>query len=68
MDNKLKPCPFCGGNARVFEHSGSINKRRLYRVGCNNNNCAIKPYSREFYSDLETQICDWNRRVNNEQN
>ena len=60
---ELKPCPFCGGEARLFVNNG-------VRVLCNKCNASseILVYS-ECYktSAVEKVIEAWNRRVNNDE-
>lgn len=46
--DKLKPCPFCGGEAQVFAGEVSHDKWnyevvRPYWVGCDNNDCSVNP-------------------------
>ena len=65
MKNKLKPCPFCGGEATI--------KRNLYGdyyIACNNKNCLCVAFTIIFARESEA-IGVWNRRggcENNEDN
>lgn len=72
MENKLKPCPFCGGTAHFdFAHGSSqtyVDKNGfaastplLYMVFCEN--CAVRTIPCE-YTNIAIDI--WNRRVNDE--
>lgn len=59
--NDLKPCPFCGGKARLFVGDG-------VRVICSK--CyvgtRILTDSMEYESDdVETVVESWNRRADN---
>ena len=62
--DKLKPCPFCGGEARLLLNA----KRKIYGkdeyktgvVAC----CNVCE-ARMFYASEELAIKAWNRRVNN---
>lgn len=51
---KLKPCPFCGGEAELWDNKL---ERRLYGVICKECDC-MTPY---FESEVEA-IEAWNRR------
>ena len=57
---KLKPCPFCGGEARVTgsESLGTVNYYYAYCMECNarTDDCA----------DRQSAIEAWNRRVESE--
>ena len=58
MNDKLKPCPFCGKNK-----VGIIEKNGKYRVICISRDCHIEP--RTNYKDTKQEaIEEWNRRVN----
>lgn len=59
MDEKLKPCPFCGGEATYIK---KINDIKSY-IGCSNASCIAEPFS--FLVD-EAAIKAWNRRVTDE--
>ncbi len=57
MLEEIKKCPFCGGNAGVFEDEFEGNK--IYMVACEQ--CAI---STAAYEHDQSAINDWNKRVN----
>lgn len=57
MTDELKPCPFCGGKARV---KCSI-KEDLWGVACYKCECCTKV----FFSEEEA-VEAWNRRVNDD--
>lgn len=53
---KLKPCPFCGGKAKVHkldEHS--------HKVGCSNSKCQAERC--QWYRNMYSAIRAWNRRA-----
>ena len=54
---KLKPCPFCGGEAEINLVFGN------FTVGCSSCHCTIIPFP---YSDapLDASVKAWNRRAN----
>lgn len=61
MTEKLKPCPFCGGEGRVFEDTSFGVDNPLYRVFCGM--CLVKTdtaYRREDAIEI------WNRRANDD--
>lgn len=57
MNNVLKPCPFCGGEADVIEHIFEIDS--TYGLQCKK--CKAKTY--QFYESEEKAIESWNRRT-----
>ena len=52
MSERLKPCPFCGGEASVVQYVGD-----LYAVVCNY--CFVRTSK---YSEKEKAVSAWNRR------
>lgn len=55
---KLKPCPFCGGEAKMVEtYSGDI------KIGCENLGCLGCYENNAFFSFKEDAIESWNKRV-----
>ena len=61
-ENKLKPCPFCGGDARVFEAHDNM-QRKIYGVACVD---CIAIVSFNGGTKEQEAIEAWNRRVNYE--
>ena len=61
MNDKLKPCPFCGGEAKVSKYE-IITNMPTHSVHC------ADCYSRTWgMFDKEKQAIEaWNRRVNDE--
>lgn len=55
LNNALKPCPFCGGQANVIEYLF----HGLYGVKCQK--CKAETY--QFYESEEEAIEAWNRRA-----
>ena len=60
MSTELKPCPFCGGKARLHEIASTYHVLWRY-VMCDN--CLT---SNDNYSTEEEAIAAWNRRVPDE--
>ena len=60
MEN-LKPCPFCGGKASVWEQT-SYNNKRFFFILCQR--CAARTGMQETRNEA---IAAWNWRVSNEQ-
>lgn len=57
--DKLKPCPFCGGEANVQE----IEYDKTYFVRCSNiKKCSVLPYTFSF-ANITDAIDAWNRRA-----
>ena len=67
-DNKLKPCPFCGGEAMIDDLSASYrpDAEPWWGVGCDNNDCPIEVWATS--SDRERAIAAWNTRINEARN
>lgn len=64
MANGLKPCPFCGGKAKIIDFMNYDYEKR-FEAYCSNFDCPIMPHTRECltkYSAIEA----WNRRVGDE--
>ena len=59
MTYKLKPCPFCGGQAITQEMRYSMLQSENF-VKCVN--CGAE--SSRYYDDIHSAIKAWNRRVN----
>lgn len=57
MENKLKPCPFCGGKAKARE-----NFIGQWYVSCNDCNTIVWTESDDYKSKNEA-IKAWSRRV-----
>lgn len=59
---KLKPCPFCGGNAE-FAHGGYWGSE-LFKVVCGNKDkCVILPETGAYFIIKEQAAAAWNRRA-----
>lgn len=61
MPNKLKPCPFCGGKARIVDFMNYDYEKR-FEVCCSNMDCFILPHTRES-ATKQKAIEAWNRRA-----
>lgn len=57
MGGKVKPCPFCGGQAQIYDF-----KDGRYLVECINPDCDVYPYTSTHY-DKQEAIDAWNRRA-----
>ena len=60
-DTKLKPCPFCGGEAKYLAHT-FYKMSSTYGVRCDE--CGSE--SRQFFENEEEAAEAWNRRVKDE--
>lgn len=61
MAELIKPCPFCGSEAKLVETSRRITKEYLIR--CTNIDCTLRPKTPSFV-DKDEAICRWNNRPN----
>ena len=68
MNEKLKPCPFCGGEAEVYRAPNTGGKGAV--VACRECQCGTSPYSFSWDLGFEENkwlaIERWNMRVVNE--
>lgn len=55
---KLKPCPFCGGFAWVYEHTRIKNRPTYYTTHCND--CGVSDL--KHHKSASEAIEAWNRR------
>lgn len=60
MSEQLKPCPFCGSEAKIFH------KYYGWSVYCDNLNCQIRTLGTWEYKSIEQAITAWNRRVSDD--
>jgi len=58
---KLKPCPFCGGEAEIDDKIYSFGPVEVV-VQCSNNNCGVVPTT-NYYYDKARSIKEWNKRT-----
>ncbi len=69
MTDKLKPCPFCGGEVRVFFTNYINLNKKTYHLNCNRCNTYFGLTENSRYVSAETTekelIEAWNRRVEN---
>lgn len=56
MNDLLKPCPFCGGRAKVTITNSQ------YIVSCDNFRC-ISSEIKSVYIEYESAVQAWNRRA-----
>lgn len=59
--DKLKPCPFCGGKARMFVYGGV----RVICSECYSGTTIFTDNAECDSAAVETVIEAWNRRVDN---
>lgn len=67
MPNELRPCPFCGGEAKVIKIPEELNWAGNYVVGCDDNSMCMGNINHftMVFSTPETAAKAWNRRVDN---
>lgn len=70
MPEKLKPCPFCGGEVKIYNMVSNIAQHldgfltldgECYAVRCDDCNCEISFISAAASEEQTTQA--WNRRT-----
>lgn len=59
---ELKPCPFCGGVAELYEHKTFINPLALSGFYIKCQGCKV---TTAYYKTAKEAIKKWNRRANN---
>lgn len=62
MDEELKPCPFCGGEACIQRHE-FIGYTDTFGVVCLD--CCAE--TRQFFTHKKVAVRAWNRRASDEQ-
>lgn len=68
-DNKLKPCPFCGGDADMVTVARAECPYRPHEVFVSCNMCGVKTpviVVRPEYCAYDKAVEAWNRRATNE--
>ena len=60
---KLKPCPFCGGEAQLLRISKLPNGVEEWFVSCGAASCDLYPHSTIPYASAEIAAAAWNRRA-----
>lgn len=69
MGSKLKPCPFCGGEAFMqYDHrypDDSEDGIAAFEVICTTFGCPIYRADNTYYYSEADAIKAWNRRTNN---
>ena len=60
---KLKPCPFCGGKAKISEMDmGDCNPKTYYSVSCGTEGCWVYE-NQDYWEDDTKEAADrWNTR------
>lgn len=59
MKTELKPCPFCGGEAKViFSRTTEVQ----WKVRCKSVDCDVRPTT-SWFIEKEDAIDRWNRRT-----
>lgn len=59
-DERLLPCPFCGGEAEIIEE-GFLAEPDYFMIRCKDKNCTMRPKT-DFYKDKSKVISFWNTR------
>ena len=59
--SELKPCPFCGGEARIYMNDSDLDNILYYCMCTNDNGCDVQPYTLDHYTEAEAAAA-WNTR------
>ena len=63
MHDELKPCPFCGRKAQIYETNPNELGKVRYGVGCPNHRCHIYyNYGIKVYQTIQEAVDAWNTR------
>ena len=60
-DVVLLPCPFCGGDAKLFNKG---DREDRYDVGCSTEGCYVEGGAEWWHGDINTLVAMWNTRAN----
>ena len=64
MNEELKPCPFCGKEAFIFERAcGDSLNDIFFEIGCKTYECIMEEGSDFICDTKEESIEAWNKRV-----
>ena len=74
MTNKLKPCPFCGGEAKLSKESMGVGMgmtTTYYFAECTNCKATSKRFDKILDAETEIEckllaVLSWNRRADND--
>lgn len=59
--SELKPCPFCGGEARIYMNDSDLDNILYYCMCTNDRGCNVLPITLDHYSEEEAAAA-WNTR------
>lgn len=59
--SELKPCPFCGGEARIYMNDSDLDNIMWYCMCTNDRGCNVMPITLDQYSKEEAAAA-WNTR------
>lgn len=69
MSNELKPCPFCGGEAKKHVNNQLNGIEAIWYIQCQNSDCRARMHKHisgydPKQKELLSEFCEqWNRRV-----
>lgn len=61
--DKLKDCPFCGSETKVFETMTQYKVNTFYEVRCVNEKCMMSSGFDWVHNDKESAIKEWNSEI-----
>ena len=59
--SELKPCPFCGGEARIYMNDSDLDNILYYCMCTNDRGCNVLPITLDHYNEAEAAAA-WNTR------
>ena len=63
MPDKLKPCPFCGGEAKIITHDFFVPEAKQFLTGSYGVECtSCHAEGYQFWNTEEQAVAAWNRR------
>jgi len=61
MNNKLKPCPFCGRKAKAYAFYRDDEK--VWYIACSSKTCDVKPHTITVFEKRKSAVAAWNKRA-----
>jgi len=66
-EDKLLPCPFCGGEAEISQIPQGFGHPTVYRVGCCTIDCRGRYHIAQGEFKKQAALDKWNQRSNTEE-
>lgn len=62
LTDKLKPCPFCGEDAKVYEIPSIFRNSPFFGILCGSDDCIALTMSADYQTEQEAMKA-WNKRA-----